>query len=657
MHIAIDTGGTFTDCVYVRDGALEILKLFSTPDDPGRALLECVSQISGAASPRVRHGTTVGTNTLLERKGARVAFVTTAGFEDTIAIGRQARAHLYNWFATPPDCIVPRELRFGVPERTAPDGRILRRPAAREIEDLVARVGASGAESIAISLLFAFANPENETLVARALGRLGKPVSVSHIILPEFREYERAATVTVNAYLAPRVGTYLGRLSNTLGEKWRDSSFEVMQSSGGIVPAAFASERPVRTVLSGPAGGVIGAYLVAARAGLHKIIAFDMGGTSTDVSLIDAEEGGPATTSEAVVSGIPISVPMLDIHTVGAGGGSIARFDEAGVLHVGPESAGANPGPICYGKGTAPTVSDANLMLGRIHPQRFLGGKLELDVERTRSYMEASRGPIASVEDFAAGIVQLAEAAMERAIRIISVERGHNPQEFTLVAFGGAGPLHACGLAKALRIPRVLAPKFPGALSAIGVLLADTVRDYSNTVMVKADAADADLESHFAELERLADAESQGDGRPGVLTRSLDVRYAGQGYELNVPAGKDFAAAFHNAHRRRYGYADETRQLEIVNVRLRKTIPGDVANFERSVERTGDGGDACIEQRPAVFSGARVPTKVYDRDRLRAGDTFEGPAMVVEYSATTVILPGCVARVDRYENLVIEVPC
>ena len=501
MHIAIDTGGTFTDCVYVEDSALKVLKVFSTPEDPGSAVVEAVRTASNGNAPFVRHGTTVGTNVLLERKGARVAFVTTAGFEDIISIGRQARSHLYDWFATPPPCIVPAEMRFGIAERTASDGTVLRRPEDYELRELAEKVRSSRAESIAICLLFSFANPENEIVVARALCSLGLPVSVSHVILPEFREYERASTVTVNAYLGPKAGSYLQRLDANLQRLSLCSGFDVMQSSGGIIPASFAAEQPVRTVLSGPAGGVIGAYHMGRKAGFSRIIAFDMGGTSTDVCLVDDNEGGPRSTNDALISQMPISVPMLDIHTIGAGGGSLARFDKAGILHVGPESAGANPGPICYGRGTQPTVSDANLILGRLHPEHFLDGKVRLDCDRARLYMEKARAEMSTVEEFSDGIVLLAEAAMERAIRVISVERGYDPREFTLVAFGGAGPLHACALAKALQMPRVLIPACPGALSALGILLADTVRDYSKTVMLK---SGADLRPHFGELEELA---------------------------------------------------------------------------------------------------------------------------------------------------------
>ena len=650
MHIAIDTGGTFTDCVYTENDVLKVLKVFSTPEDPGAAVLETVRAASNGQAAFVRHGTTVGTNILLERKGARVAFITTAGFEDIISIGRQARTDLYDWFATPPPCIVPPDLRFGIAERTTADGTILRRPEESDLRDLAKRVKAGKAESIAVCLLFSFANPENELAVARALCGLGLPISLSHVILPEFREYERASTVTVNAYLGPKAGGYLQRLDTNLQGISACAAFEVMQSSGGIIPAKFAAEQPVRTVLSGPAGGVIGSYRIARQSGFSRIIAFDMGGTSTDVCLIDDSEGGPRTTNDALISQMPVGVPMLDIHTIGAGGGSLAHFDKAGILHVGPDSAGANPGPICYGRGTQPTVSDANLVLGRLHPKYFLDGKTSLDAARTRAYMERAKGTIATTEDFASGIVLLAEAAMERAIRLISVERGYDPREFTLVAFGGAGPLHACALAEALRMPRVLVPACPGALSALGILLADTVRDYSRTVML---STEADLELHFKELEKLA-ATQTGDVC-GSAVRSLDLRYVGQGYELNVPAGPDFLESFHRIHRKRYGHADETKPVEVVNIRLRLTVPGEAVNLPVYPTGDGDAGQALLETRPMILAGKNQPGKVYQRELLEPGDGVDGPAIVVEYSATTVIPPGWTALVDARKNLVLEV--
>ncbi len=365
-------------------------------------MLTALGQIGHGGKIDVRHGTTVGTNTMLERKGARVAFVTTEGFEDTIAIGRQTRSRLYDWFAPAPVCLVPRELRFGVPERVSAEGEILRSPTEGELDALVEQVRSSGAEAVAISLLFSFARPETELRVAAAMRRLGVPVSSSHRILPEFREYERASTTVVNAYLAPRMQGYLTHLEEGVAAYHCGGRVDVMQSSGGIIPAQLAAREPVRTVLSGPAGGVIGACRVARWAGFERIIGIDMGGTSTDVFLADLADGGARLSRESVVAGVPISMPMLDIHTAGAGGGSIARFDAGGMLRVGPESAGAEPGPICFGRGEMPTVTDANLMLGRLDPQTFLGGGVQLDEERTERMMREHMGPITSVEEFAA---------------------------------------------------------------------------------------------------------------------------------------------------------------------------------------------------------------------------------------------------------------
>jgi N-methylhydantoinase A len=475
-----------------------------------------------------------------------------------------------------------------------------------------------------------------------------------------------------------------------------------MQSSGGIVPARLAAREPVRTVLSGPAGGVVGAWRVARAAGFAKIIGFDMGGTSTDVCLID--EAGPRTTSEAVVSELPVSVPMLDIHTVGAGGGSLARFDAGGVLHVGPESAGAVPGPICYGKGERATVTDANLLLGRLDAELFLGGAVRLDEVRAREWMgravaaegkqatarvtadpstahlasardaslrmtpfEAAKGEMRgffaplrmtassamTVEQYAAGIVRLAEAAMEKAIRMISVERGYDPREFTLVAFGGAGPLHACALARALRIPRVMVPVMPGALSALGILMADVVRDYSRTVMAAVDLSL--LELHFAELEARGAEEFRGEGLTGESERSVDLRYVGQGYELNVAANEGMLEAFHELHRRRFGYADLSKAVEVVNVRVRMTAKTEAVDLPFRELHAGDGLQAVLKTRRIFFDGEWWESKVYGREALLPGDSFAGPALITEYSATTVLPPECVARVDGFGNLVVEI--
>ena len=661
MRVAIDTGGTFTDCVCLTNGEFCVLKVFSTPSDPSLGVLETLAQFGAGESLNVRHGTTVGTNAMLERKGARVAFVTTAGFEDTIAIGRQTRASLYDWFAPVPVCLVPRELRFGVPERVSAEGKILRSPTEDELQALASQVRASGAESIAISLLFSFANAETEQRVESALRGLNLPVSTSHRILPEFREYERAATTVVNAYLAPRMQTYLTRLEEQVAALHPGSKVDVMQSSGGIVPAHLAAQEPVRTVLSGPAGGVIGACQVARWAGFERIIGFDMGGTSTDVFLSDMSTGGAQLTRESVVAGVPISVPMLDIHTIGAGGGSIAHFDAGGMLRVGPESAGAEPGPICFGRGNEPTVTDANLLLGRLDSESFLGGNVHLDVDRPRQILQEKKGPVSSVEEFADGILRVVETNMEKAIRVISVERGHDPRDFVLVAFGGGGPLHACSVAQALRIDTVLIPAMPGALSAVGILLADVVRDYSRTVMLSGDAI-RNLDAPFAEMEQRGIEEFRTEGLQGEAHRSIDVRYRGQGYELNIPykleAGQQLSEvmdAFHQLHQQRYGFSDLQKPVEIVNLRLRMIAPGEAYQPQETDLIRGDGSQACYAERSIFFDGRFQQSKLYNRESLAPGDVIHGPALITEYTSATALPPRCYAQVDGYDNLVITI--
>ncbi len=639
MRIAIDTGGTFTDCVYATHDGLRILKVPSTPADPGEALLRAVSAIAPDGDSEIRHGTTVGTNALLERKGARVAFVTTQGFEDTIAIGRQARPKLYDlfWAQEPP--LAGEDLRFGVAERVTSDGTILHAVTEAELTRLKAAVCAAQPEAVAVSLLFSFANPSHERLVAAALRELNVPVSVSHEILPEFREYERGSTVLINAYLAPKMQRYLERIDSALSS--RSSTFHVMQSSGGIVPAALAAREPVRTILSGPAGGVVGATAVAQAAGYQRILTFDMGGTSTDVALVNGE-AGLETTKESLIMGMPVAVPMLNIHTAGAGGGSIARFDPGGALRVGPQSAGADPGPICYGRGELPTVTDANLLLGRLNAQWFLGGGLSLDENRTREYFLRAKDSLATVEQFAEGIVRVVDSHMERALRRISVEQGYDPRDFVLVSFGGAGPLHAVALARALRISKVLVPNFPGALSAYGILVSDAVRDYSRTIMLRAD--DSTIEQHFVDLEK---------DREGVAIRSLDIRYAGQGYELAVPWSAEFVEQFHRLHEQRYGYADKQRPVEIVNARVRMITRTDPIPA-KTIQPSGSQ-DPVLMRKPIYFDGAWLEGKVYDRGLLAPGACLSGPAVIVEYSATTFLPPHSAAAVDQFNNLIIEV--
>ena len=656
MRVAIDTGGTFTDCVYLAGGELQVRKVFSTPTNPAQAVLDGLERIGAGKAIDVRHGTTVGTNTMLERKGAQVAFVTTAGFEDTIAIGRQTRSKLYDWFVPLPVCLVPRELRFGVPERVSAEGEILRSPTEEELEILVNQVRGSGAEAIAISLLFSFANPETERRVEAALACLGLPISTSHRILPEFREYERASTTVVNAYLAPRMQNYLLHLEECVTTHHGGGRVDVMQSSGGIISARRAAPEPVRTVLSGPAGGVIGACQVARWAGFQNIIGFDMGGTSTDVFL--AHAGSAQLTRESIVAGVPISLPMLDIHTAGAGGGSIARFDAGGMLRVGPESAGSEPGPICFGRGTRPTVTDANLLLGRLDQSSFLGGGVALDRQRTEQIMGEQKGPLASAQEFASGILRVVETQMEKAIRVISIERGHDPRQFTLVAFGGGGPLHACSLARALRIPAVLIPAMPGALSAVGILLADAVRDYSRTVMLPGDAIE-NIGHHFAELEHTGVAEFTADGMQGVAQRTVDVRYRRQGYELNVPfdvrSPSQAIEAFHRLHQQRYGFCDLRKPVEIVNLRLRMVAAAESYTPAYREPVPGDGRAACYAERTLHFGSKSMPARHYRREGLTPGDAIRGPAIITEYTSATVLPPGCTAHVDGYRNLVVSV--
>ncbi|HXA86755.1 MAG TPA: hydantoinase/oxoprolinase family protein [Candidatus Dormibacteraeota bacterium] len=658
LRIAIDSGGTFTDCVWLQDSTLRILKVFSTPADPAQAIADAVHRIAGAAQDIVvLHGTTVGTNTLLQRKGARVAFVTTAGFEDSIEIGRQQRPELYDFFFEKDPALSPAELRFGVDERTSAEGTVLRAPMPASLESLVAQIAAQKPQAIALSLLFSFANPTNEKAVAAALAALRLPLSVSHQILPEFREYERASTVLVNAYLQPVMQSYLQKLQARAG-RGRSARIFVMQSSGGITALATAAEQPVRTVLSGPAGGIVGAAAVAQRSGFDRIITFDMGGTSSDVALVD---GKPTTTNEADVAGLPVRVPVLDIHTVGAGGGSLARFDAGGALRVGPESAGADPGPVCYGKGERPTVTDANLLLGRLPADQFLGGDFQLDLPRTQKivaqWLKNNHSSL-SLEEFAAGVVRVVNANMEKAVRVVSIERGHDPREFSLVAFGGAGAMHACDLAQALRIPRVIVPAYPGALSALGILISDVVKDHSRTVLLRVAPGtvfSARLDPVFAELKRSIAAELKKEDWQGraVFEPSCDIRYRGQGYELTLSYTRGLLERFHAEHKRRYGYSSPERDVEIVTVRMR----GRVASPEKLSRLKIREEQGKLKQAGAMvhFAGKRHRTQVIPRSSVKEGKMYRGPAIITEYSATTVIPPGLTYRKDRAGNLLIEI--
>ena len=658
IRIGVDTGGTFTDFVFEQDGRFNLFKLPSTPSDPSLAIrlgLERICAETGTQLNKIEvvHGTTVGTNALLQRRGARIALITTKGFEDVLAIGRQARPELYNLDAIKPQPLVADELRLGIGERVVASGEVIEPLDERELEVLVKKLKRAGVEAVAISLLFSFLHPEHEERIASALKSLGVPLSISSRILPEYREYERTSSVVINAYLQPLMGRYLNRLSSASGNTDRNeqiANLRVMQSSGGSISADIAAAEPVRTILSGPSGGVVGALRAAQSAGIKNAITFDMGGTSTDVALCDS--GAIRTTNEAMVAGLPVAVSVMDIHTVGAGGGSIARVDEGGSLRVGPESAGADPGPACYGRSLLPTVTDAHVVLGHFGGAGLLGGEFKLDSERALQAMtklanDLSRasGKRCSVTAAAEGVLSVANTNMERALRYISVERGHDPRQFALLPFGGAGGLHAVDLARALRIPTVIVPTAPGALSAVGVLVADVIKDHSRTVMLTYGRKEtARLAKVFAELEREAAALLRDEGFPRSRQRherSLAMRYRGQSFELEVRETEgDLAAAFHRAHRERYGYAQEQSEIEIVSARLRSF-----------------GLVEQLTQRKIPSGKSRPPGKgnIYRRDELRAGAKLKTPCIVTEYSATTLIDAGSKARIDSFGNILITV--
>ncbi len=652
--VGIDTGGTFTDFVVLDGGRLRVHKEPSTPDNPANAVLAGLKHVLDGEVVNVVHGSTVATNALLERRGAKVVLVTTRGFEDVLEIGRQTRSDIYDLNVEKAPPLVPAERRLGVPERVDPQGRVLEPLSEESVRELVDQVRGLNPDSVAICLLHSYANPDHERALLMALeDQLDTFVTASHLVLPEFREYERCSTTVVNAYVGPVMSRYLAYLAEAL----ESDRVRIMQSNGGIVSLEAARQHAVQTVLSGPAGGAVGGFEMGRRSGYDKVITFDMGGTSTDVCLCPGEL---SRTTEAIIGEAPIRVPVIDIHTVGAGGGSIAYRDPGGSLRVGPLSAGAEPGPICYQRGgTELTVTDANLFLGHLSPTHFLGGNQELPVKPVNDAMEvfAQEMNLSPVEA-AEGILRVANATMERAIRVISLERGHDPRDFTLVCFGGAGAMHAADLARNLNIPRVLVPQAAGILSALGMLLADFVRDYSRTLLVRSAELDSGgLERAFVELETRARTEYEAEGfvtKRLVMERSLDMRYVGQGYELAVPMTHDFEAAFHELHETRYGYADTTRETEVVNVRLRsvgRTEKPPVLEHELEDE---DASAAMIGEWRMVFDGTEGESQLVDRAKLRPGNAFKGPALVVEYSTTTVVPPDFRCRVDKGENLILE---
>jgi N-methylhydantoinase A len=656
----VDTGGTFTDIVLFQDGQLRVHKVFSTPQDPSQAILNGLSQLDAMSNLRALvHGSTVATNAVLEGKGARTGLITTAGFRDVLEIGRQTRPKLYDLRVQRVPPLVPRERRVEVVERLNERGEVLIPLDEASLQRALQALDEAHVEAIAIALLFSFANPDHERRVAEAARRSGLYVSASYEVLPEFREYERTSTIVLNAYVGPLIDRYLAQLERALPA---ETSVRIMQSNGGSISSATARREAARTLLSGPAAGVVGAAFIARASGISQIIALDIGGTSTDVALVD---GRITETTDGKIGGYPTKLPMIDIHTVGAGGGSIAWFDPGGALRVGPISAGADPGPAAYGRGgREATVTDAHVVLGRLIPEAFLGGTMRLETERAlQAVTRVARRLDTSVEQAALGIVRIANANMEAAIRVISVERGLDPRHFTLVAFGGAGPLHACELAAALHIPRVLIPTTPGVLSALGMLVADILKDYVHTVMVPIEEAQETIITALATLEEQGRRDLAREGIAAdhlIIERYLDLRYYGQSYELTIPfAGDSLQAAeqFHAAHERRFGYSDPNERIQVVNVRLKARAIVDPPVLERQPVLTGLRAEPVATQR-VIFFGQNGPVThealVYERANLQPGVVFSGPATVIQYDTTTVVPPSWVARVDAVGSLLLE---
>jgi len=678
IKLGVDVGGTFTDLVVFDEstGKIELTKVPSTPRSPDEGVLNGIRKLASQFAIDLGsidffiHGTTVATNALIERKGVKIALLTTAGFRDVLHIGRQTRPKLYDFFERRPDPLVPRHLRFEVPERMLYTGaihRALDESAVRAIAEDIRRheVGV-----IAVCLLHAYANPAHEERVRDILlAELPDlKVSISSDVLPEFKEYERMSTTVINAYVMPIVERYLQRIVTSLRGAGVNTGLNIMQSNGGVMTAEAAGQKSVHTVLSGPAAGVLGGIELSKMAGFENLITIDMGGTSFDVSL--AHRGVPSFSTETDIGGHPIKIPLIDIKTLGAGGGSIARIDAGGALQVGPESAGADPGPVCYGRGAErPTVTDANVVLGYLNPQYFAGGDIRLDVERAR---EAIRKNIAapmrlSVEDAAEGILRVVNATMIRGIRLVSVERGFDPRDFVLVCFGGAGPVHAVRLAQELNMPTALVPSGPGVTCALGLLMADFRHDYSRTFLARVKTlAPAALSAVFRAMEEIAAAQMLAEGVAQsaiVFHRAADMRYEGQGYELSVPLPNgEYEAAdlitltneLGRIHRDGYGYAMPSEAAEIVTVRLTAIGLRPKPQFRSEPLGAADAQAALKGKRRVYMDGAFHEIRVYERRLLSSGMQIAAPAIVEQFDSTTVLFDGYDLSVDSFKNLIIR---
>lgn len=678
VRIGIDVGGTFTDVVLLDEETAEIhlTKVPSTPSNPSIGLLNGIDRIldlTGNSMTDVHavvHGTTVVTNLLLERKGAPTALITTRGFKDVLEIGRQKRPKLYDLFQDKPQILVPGRWRWEVTERVDADGGVRETLNEDEVIELAHLAVSEGVESIAVILLHSYVNPEHERRVAELIRSVSAEihVSLSSDVSPEFREFERTSTTVANAYAMPRVARYMTDVQTGLAARESNASFHVIQSNGGIVTPELVEQRPVTTALSGPSGGVIGSAFTASLAGERNLITMDMGGTSCDVSLI--VDGEPRMTAEGEIDGRPLRVRMVDIHTVGAGGGSIGWVDSGGALRVGPHSAGAMPGPACYGHGGAnATVTDANLVLGRIEPATFLGGRMALDTAAATAAMDALAAEVGlDRQETALGVIRIAEASMMNAVRMVSLQRGFDPRSFTLMAFGGAGPLHSAAMARELGIPRVLVPLGSSALSALGCLVADIRHDFSLSRRFISDDVDLSLlNSTFQDLESEGQAALAGQGVPEtnrVVRRHADMRYFGQAYELTVdlPSGPiteesfgQVLAAFHDAHKRAYGHSAPGEPVEIVNVRATALGPVNPPVIPETVgNRTPDVSARIAEREISFESGAHTAT-VWKRERLRGGNVLSGPALIEADDTSVLVPPGDVVHIDGYGNLIIQI--
>jgi N-methylhydantoinase A len=681
IRLAVDIGGTFTDATLVDDtsGSVTNAKVLTTPADPSLGFMEAAQRAlrdAGVAPVGVRlvvHATTVATNAIIEGKIARSGFVTTDGFRDLLEIARQVRPTLYDTRFEKAPPLVPRDRAVVVGERLGPTGEVLRPLEEDTVREAAAVLRREEVESVAVCLLHAYVNPEHEQRVGEILAAElpGVPVSLSSDVAPEFREYLRASTTVINAVIRPVVERYLQRIEESLAEAGVEATLLVMQSSGGVFGAGAARRRPVFMVESGPAAGVIASAHLGGTLGVPDILSFDMGGTTAKVGLI--QDGSPSVTKDYNVgghagagiggmslSGYPVRTPVVDLVEIGAGGGSIAWIDSGGLLRVGPQSAGADPGPVCYGRGgVEPTVTDANLVLGRLNPAYFLGGEIALDVEgATRAIEErCARRLGLSVTETANGIVEIANAAMVNALHLISVQRGYDPRDFVLVGFGGAGPVHANALARDSEMPTLLIPPSPGIFSATGLLTTDLKWDQAQTVMRPVEELSSDeIEVAFARLET---AGSEELAREGVAAdaiehvRQVDLRYVGQSFELTIPAGDGLLDRFNAEHDRTYGFSAPGEPVEVVSLRL--TSVGRIAKPEALALEPGAAAPPK-ERRPVYFAeaGGYVDCPIYDRYVLPAGAALSGPAVVEEFDSTTVVHPGFSVRVDRVGNLVVE---